>query len=342
MHIRPKSSSRDGIGRPQSRSGPPASTRCDPPAAGAPSSLNNRSQSPIPSLPCGVLKPHSVASPPGSPPPRARGRRRFGLPALPARRPPPCRELKDSTHQYLSGLCQARRCRACLARRASRDERTSGAAVGTPEAPSSAPIGVAVVRGSASVRTSLRRMLARRRDFQLCGLFSSAAEAVKLAGLGTARLALVDAELADGCGIACARGLAARWPRLKLVTMSRRKDAALARLSRMAGASFHLVQPFACSRLLAALLMAVEAKRPVRSLSPEEHQLVAGMAQGLRHKQIEAQLSMSAARLKKIQHRAFQKLRVRTSAQAAATWAVLQGERGGGAKWPLPRVTRRA
>jgi two-component system response regulator DesR len=197
-------------------------------------------------------------------------------------------------------------------------------------------VGVAVVESDAKVRAMLEAILRPSDEFRLCGEFATAGDALREMGDDEADLVLIEMALPDRCGIRCALELRERRPGLKVIVTTTLSSPVFIHHAVAAGISEVLVRPFRPSQCLASLrLVACRAGRPIgsprleagpeRLLNGREEKVMQGLDQGLLYKEIEDVLGMSHAVVKKVQHRAFNKLHAHTRAEAVRRWRECHG-----------------
>jgi len=82
------------------------------------------------------------------------------------------------------------------------------------------PIRVLIADDSADVRDALASLIGSDRELELVAVAADAREAVELAAREQPGLALVDARMPGGGGVAAAQGIAARSPQTTIVALS--------------------------------------------------------------------------------------------------------------------------
>ena len=198
------------------------------------------------------------------------------------------------------------------------------------EADSCHPVGVAVVGGDRGTWKTIRRILSGA-EFQCRGCFASAAEALEAIPKLAVRIVLVGSPLPDLCAIKCVRALRARQPGLGIILAGDiLLDLVMVCRAVAAGADDCCLKPldaeqfFVSLRLLAARLT---PEHPAAWLTAREEQVLSCLARGLAYKEIEGELGLSRASLKKVQHLAFVKLKARNRTEAVSRWLGLTGSK---------------
>ena len=187
---------------------------------------------------------------------------------------------------------------------------------------------VAVVDDDEDMREFLKSILENAEEFGCVGCFSNATDALVEIPRVRPEIALMDIRLPDLSGIECTRRLKPLTPRLKVIMVSGFLDSSSIKESRQAGADNYLTKPISMEQCLATLRFTAfgppRFERKPRELKPttshpgpsgtpglltaRETAVMKCLAQGLRYKEIEDELHLSHAVVKKLQHRAYVKL----------------------------------
>lgn len=204
------------------------------------------------------------------------------------------------------------------------------------------PVTVAIVEDDSRIQKSLRLMLTTDPGVLCVGAFGTAASAIASIPPLNPDVVFMDVHLPDHSGIEVVRFLAAtpRPPQIVMLTSYDDSEAIFNSLS--AGASGYLLKPIRTSELLAAvrdvhsggapMTGAIARKvvqafaRPVvqpapatEDLSPREQEILALLSEGFLYKEIADRLSVAYATVRTHIERIYQKLHVRSRAQAVAS-----------------------
>ena len=192
----------------------------------------------------------------------------------------------------------------------------------------------------------MEAILSASKEFQPCGFFTSAREALAAVPSLEVQIVVVEVALPDLCGIRCARELMARRPGLMAVNLGAPGDPNLVEHALAAGVHHYLVKPvlpwqyMATLQCVWALRHAQAAARVPRGasaspytavtppwrcpvegrLTEREQQIMACLADGCVYKAIERELQLSEATVKRLQHRAYQKLQADNRTTAIEHW----------------------
>lgn len=195
---------------------------------------------------------------------------------------------------------------------------------------------VAVVDEDAKARLTLTFILKEAEDFDCSACFSNATEALAEIPRVRPDLVLMDVCLPDLDGIECTKRLKSMRPDLKIVMVSELRDSNSVNQSLQAGADNYLIKPIATDQCLATLRCTVfggtSPKLDLRDLAPtscseevsasrlrlnsREIAVMKCLGQGFRYKEIEDELQLSRASVKKLQHSAYVKLGASSSIEA--------------------------
>jgi len=195
-------------------------------------------------------------------------------------------------------------------------------------------VGVTVVDDDTDTRRLVLGVLHTSPEFQCCGCFSTAAEALDAIPKLPVQIALVGLSLPDLCGIQCIEALRLLRPGLGIVlTAAAITDPSVLRRALAVGADEVCLKPLDAERCL-ELLWSVAARlgpaRPRVPLTPREGDMLACRARGLAYKQIAGELGMSLSLVKKLMQRIYTKLGVHGSVAAVNRWCELGGAREAG------------
>jgi DNA-binding NarL/FixJ family response regulator len=204
------------------------------------------------------------------------------------------------------------------------------------------PVTVAIVEDDSRIQKSLRLMLTTDPGVLCVGAFGTAASAIASIPPLNPDVVFMDVHLPDHSGIEVVRFLAAtpRPPQIVMLTSYDDSEAIFNSLS--AGASGYLLKPIRTSELLAAvrdvhsggapMTGAIARKvvqafaRPVvqpapatEDLSPREQEILALLSEGFLYKEIADRLNVAYATVRTHIERIYQKLHVRSRAQAVAS-----------------------
>ncbi len=204
------------------------------------------------------------------------------------------------------------------------------------------PVTVAIVEDDSRIQKSLRLMLTTDPGVLCVGVFGTAESAIASIPPLNPDVVFMDVHLPDHSGIEVVRFLAAtpRPPQIVMLTSYDDSEAIFNSLS--AGASGYLLKPIRTSELLAAvrdvhsggapMTGAIARKvvqafaRPVvqpapatEDLSPREQEILALLSEGFLYKEIADRLNVAYATVRTHIERIYQKLHVRSRAQAVAS-----------------------
>jgi DNA-binding NarL/FixJ family response regulator len=204
------------------------------------------------------------------------------------------------------------------------------------------PLSVAIVEDDFRIQKSLRLMLTTDPGILCVGVFGTATAAIASIPPLNPDVVFMDVHLPDQSGIEVVRILAtsARPPQIVMLTSYDDTEAIFNSLS--AGASGYLLKPIRTSELLAAvrdvhsggapMTGAIARKvvqafaRPIiqpnpttEDLSPREREILALLSEGFLYKEIADRLTVSYATVRTHIERIYQKLHVRSRAQAVAS-----------------------
>jgi DNA-binding NarL/FixJ family response regulator len=204
------------------------------------------------------------------------------------------------------------------------------------------PVTVAIVEDDPRIQKSLRLMLTTDPSILCVGVFGAAASAIESIPRLTPDVVFMDVHLPDQSGIEVVRILAAsaRPPQIVMLTSYDDTEAIFNSLS--AGASGYLLKPIRTTELLAAVrdvhsggapMTGAIARKVVQAfarpliqptpttedLSPREREILTHLSEGFLYKEIADRLNVSYATVRTHIERIYQKLHVRSRAQAVAS-----------------------
>lgn len=198
-----------------------------------------------------------------------------------------------------------------------------------------APIRIGIVDDHPIFRLGLRRALERESDLEIAWELDSAANLEATMRKITIDLLLIDVYLGAGKdGLAACRGVADRWPEVKVAAISASLDARIEHEIARAGASLFLRKAMPIPEMLSSIRR-LAASGPVPSrrtrtvkssrstgrvsgLSPRQRQVLEYLRVGRTNKEIAARLGVSVATVNKHVHQVLTALHVSNRTQAAA------------------------
>ncbi len=204
------------------------------------------------------------------------------------------------------------------------------------------PVTVAIVEDDPRIQKSLQIMLTADPDIRCIGAFGNASSAIASIPSLNPDVVFMDVNLPDTSGIDVVRFLAttARPPQIVMLTSYDDTEAIFNSLS--AGASGYLLKPIRSSELLAAVrdvhsggapMTGAIARKVVQAfarpmpqpaalsedLSPREREILTLLSEGFLYKEIADRLNVAYATVRTHIERIYQKLQVRSRAQAVAS-----------------------
>lgn len=207
------------------------------------------------------------------------------------------------------------------------------------------PLRVLIVDDSTLVRAGLRAVLGTHsgdRKIDIVGEAGTVATAVETARTLKPDVVLLDVRLPDGSGIDACRQILARSPDTRVLILTSFSDDTMVLEAIRAGAHGYVLKEIDCQRLINAIYdvsvgksildPAVTARvmqlaktsdrtsDALASLSPQEHRLVALLAEGCTNKEAAQKLGLSEKTVKNYLSSAFDKLGVTSRAQAAVLY----------------------
>ena len=171
------------------------------------------------------------------------------------------------------------------------------------------PVRVLIVDDHPVVRAGLRALIEAETDLEVAGEAANAAEARAVCADRRPDVAVLDLRLPDGDGVALGAELAARTPRLATLILSSYAGDEDIHRAFDAGMGGYVMKEAAAEQLVAALRAVVAGRRhmpvevaeralrhgPRLKLTAREQDVLEGLAEGLRNKQIGARLGVSEA-----------------------------------------------
>jgi DNA-binding NarL/FixJ family response regulator len=201
-------------------------------------------------------------------------------------------------------------------------------------------ITVSIVDDEADLREHIAGYLAAAGNIRCQSAYASAEEALKHLPRDKPDVILMDINLGDMDGIECVRRLTALMPGAQVLMLTVFDDTDQIFRALAAGASGYLLKRLSPKHLLEAIeevhaggspMSAPIARKVVQSfkttpahgdeskdLSPREHSVLDGLAEGLAYKQIADQLGVSIHTVRNYIRRIYEKLHVRTRTEAVA------------------------
>src|SRR5580698_11534247 len=201
-------------------------------------------------------------------------------------------------------------------------------------------ITVSIVDDEADLRKHIAGYLAAAGNIRCKSAYASAEEALKHLPQDRPDVVLMDINLGDMDGIECVRRLTAVMPEAQVLMLTVFEDTDQIFRALAAGASGYLLKRLSPKKLLEAIeevraggspMSAPIARKVVQSfktiparhdesadLSPREHSVLDGLAEGLAYKQIADQLGVSIHTVRNYIRRIYEKLHVRSRSEAVA------------------------
>ncbi len=188
------------------------------------------------------------------------------------------------------------------------------------------------------VRDGLRWMLSDHPDIDVVGEAADGKELLELAAATPADVVLLDVRMPEMTGLEALEPLREVAPELKVIVLSMHDEPAYVRRAVELGASGYLLKSAGRDEIVRALQHVAEGKAYVQGevtgplletvaagdqaspldLSPRERQVLALIAEGKENKQIARALDLSEATVKTYLKSVFERLDVRTRAEAVA------------------------
>jgi DNA-binding NarL/FixJ family response regulator len=203
------------------------------------------------------------------------------------------------------------------------------------------PVRVLLVEDERLMAELLVERLSRDREFEVCGIAGSAAEAVRLAQKTRPDLVVMDHRLSAGTGVDATRRIRAALPKTRVVMLTAETAPEIVRAAIAAGAVGYVPKHAVVGRLIGALHAALrgEAVLPADSLaglatdravlghehgpstnplSRREREVLGLLAEGLDSKAIASRLGVSYHTVREHAQRVVEKLGARSRLEAVA------------------------
>jgi DNA-binding NarL/FixJ family response regulator len=203
-------------------------------------------------------------------------------------------------------------------------------------------IRVAIVEDDSKVLSTLSKLINTDPEFEVVGGFPTTAAALDGIPRLNPDIVIMDINLPDINGVECVRRLKAICPGPQVLMLTVYEDTEAVFSALRAGASGYLLKQTPIEELLAALreihgggspmsshiarkvVQSFQeddaANQEVESLSPREHEVLELVAKGCLFKEIAEKLGVSFGTVHTYCRRIYEKLHVRSRAQAAAKW----------------------
>ena len=204
------------------------------------------------------------------------------------------------------------------------------------------PINIAIVDDDADMRRTLHAILQRQANMRCVGTFGSAESAIVDIPKLKPELVLMDINLPGISGVECVRTLSQQMPGLLIVMLTVYDDDDDVFNSLAAGASGYLLKPVRAQalveaieevyaggapmstkiarRVVQAFKKPVQAPNEVADLTVREREVLDLLAKGFQSKEIATELTMSYWTVETHVAHIYQKLHVRSRAQAVAKY----------------------
>ena len=203
-------------------------------------------------------------------------------------------------------------------------------------------IRVAIVEDDTILRSTLSKLIGTDPEFRVEGGFSTTAAALEGIPRLNPDIVIMDINLPDINGVECVRRLKPICPGPQILMLTVYEDTEAVFSALRAGASGYLLKQTPIDELLAALREIYRGGSPmsshvarkvvqsfkeddavnleVESLSPREREVLGLVAEGCLFKEIAEQLGVSFGTIHTYCRRIYEKLHVRSRAQAVAKW----------------------
>lgn len=204
------------------------------------------------------------------------------------------------------------------------------------------PIRVSIVDDEVDLRENIAGYVNADKGFSCVGIHGSAEEALQHLPREKPDVVLMDINLGGMSGIECVRFLKPQLRETQVVMLTVFEDTDKIFSALAAGASGYLLKRLAPEKLLEAirevhgggspmsapiarkLVQSLQAARPgvdeTAELSPREREVLDGLAEGQAYKQIADRLAVSIHTVRNYIRRIYEKLHVRSSAEAVAKY----------------------
>jgi DNA-binding NarL/FixJ family response regulator len=204
------------------------------------------------------------------------------------------------------------------------------------------PITVSIVEDNEQLRDTLARMLGRADGFECLGQYASAEAALAALPAEKPNVVLMDINLPGINGVECVRKLKELLPEIQIVMLTAYEDTENIFNSLAAGAAGYLLKRSKSAEILEAIrdvqkggspMSTHIARKVVQSfqarptaapveqteeLSPREQEVLELLSQGFMYKEISDKLSIGFETVRTYVRRIYEKLHVRTRAEAVA------------------------
>lgn len=203
------------------------------------------------------------------------------------------------------------------------------------------PIRVSIVDDEADLRENIAGYVDAAKGFKCISVHSSAEEALARLPQEKPDVILMDINLGGMSGIECVRRLKPLMRESQMVMLTVFEDTEKIFSALSAGASGYLLKRLAPEKLLEAIrevheggspmsapiarkvVQSLQSHRPpdeTAELSPREREVLDGLAEGQAYKQIADKLNVSIHTVRNYIRRIYEKLHVRSSAEAVAKY----------------------
>jgi DNA-binding NarL/FixJ family response regulator len=188
-------------------------------------------------------------------------------------------------------------------------------------------IRVAIIEDQRIVRDLLQALLAREPGIEVVGVASTGGEALQLADRLAPDVISLDVSLPDMDGIAVARAVHVRHPRIHVVALSMHEERSFVSAMLDAGAEGYVVKSGTIDELCDAIRSVAQGRRylspalagrpadPASLLSRREREVIALLADGKRSADIGRRLGISAATVEVHRRNIMRKLDLHTIAE---------------------------
>jgi DNA-binding NarL/FixJ family response regulator len=215
----------------------------------------------------------------------------------------------------------------------------SKTAAGTGATRAEAPIKVAVVEDSPTVRRNLNRWLDRTPGFKCVCTCANGVEALRVIPGWQPQVVLMDIQMPEMSGVECTARLTQLLPAVQIIVLTVYEDTETIFKALRAGACGYLLKRSSLQEILNAIHEILQGGAPLTSaiarklvtafqepvqpadpsaaLSPREREILDLLAQGLANKEIGAKLNLSPFTVKNHLAHIFEKLHVRSRTEAA-------------------------
>lgn len=205
-----------------------------------------------------------------------------------------------------------------------------------------APITVAVVEDSPTVRRNLNRWLDRTPGFKCVCVCANGAEAVRVVPGCRAQVVLMDIQMPEMSGVECTARLKQLLPEVQIIVLTVYEDTETIFNALRAGACGYLLKRSSHEEILQAIREILHGGAPLTSaiarklvtafqepippadpgtdLSAREREILDFLSQGLSNKEIGAKLGLSQFTVKNHLARIFEKLHVRCRTEAVMAY----------------------